>query len=138
MKNIFSFIAGLFGTTGVALGALGAHALKQKMQEGLLTPEQLSAFDTATKYQLIHAIVLFILAYINKDKQYKLYTIASYLLVTGIVFFSGSIYLLTTRNITGINASFILGPITPIGGLLLISGWICITIQALKKHDPSL
>ena len=53
MKNMFSFIAGLFGTTGVALGALGAHALKQKMHEGMLTIDQLNAFDTATKYQLI-------------------------------------------------------------------------------------
>ena len=135
MKNTFSFIAGLFGTTGVALGALGAHALKQKMQEGLLTIDQLNAFDTGTKYQLMHAIVLFILAYINKNKQFKLYTIASYLMVTGIILFSGSIYLLATRNITGINAGFILGPLTPIGGLLLIAGWICITLQALKRNE---
>jgi uncharacterized membrane protein YgdD (TMEM256/DUF423 family) len=137
MKNSFSFIAGLFGATGVAFGALGAHALKQKMQEGVLTIDQLSAFDTATKYQLMHAIVLFILAYINRNKQIKLYTIASYLIVFGVLFFSGSIYLLSTQNISGIQAGFIFGPLTPIGGLLLISGWICITIQALKRNDPS-
>ncbi|HKC68364.1 MAG TPA: DUF423 domain-containing protein [Bacteroidia bacterium] len=136
MKNTFSFIAGLFGTTGVALGALGAHALKQKMQDGLLTIEQLNAFDTGTKYQLMHAIVLFILAYVNKDKQHKLYTIASYLITIGVLFFSGSIYMLTTQNITNIHAGFIFGPITPLGGLLLIAGWICITIQALKRNEP--
>ena len=135
MKNTFSFIAGLFGTTGVALGALGAHALKQKMQEGILTIDQLSAFDTGTKYQLMHAIVLFILAYINRDKKIKLYTIASYLIVFGVLFFSGSIYMLSTQNISGIHAGFIFGPITPLGGLLLISGWICITIQALKPNE---
>ena len=135
MKNTFSFLAGLFGATGVALGALGAHALKQKMQDGLLTPEQLNAFDTGTKYQLMHAIVLLILAHVNKDKKYRLYTVASYLFVIGILFFNGSIYLLTTRNITGLSAGFILGPITPLGGLLLIAGWICIAIQALKKHE---
>lgn len=133
MKNTFSFIAGLFGATGVALGALGAHALKQKVQEGVLTIEQLNAFDTATKYQLIHAIVLFILAYINRDKQTKLYTIASYLMVLGVIFFSGSIYILATQNISGIHAGFILGPLTPMGGILLIAGWICITIQGAKK-----
>ena len=137
MRNTFSFIAGLFGTSGVAFGALGAHALKQKMQEGIITIDQLSAFDTATKYQLMHAIILFILAYINRDKQIKLYNIASYLIVFGVLFFSGSIYLLSTQNISGIHAGFIFGPITPLGGLLLISGWICITIQALKS-DPSL
>ncbi|HXU26769.1 MAG TPA: DUF423 domain-containing protein [Bacteroidia bacterium] len=135
MKNKFSFIAGLFGTTGVALGALGAHALKQKMQEGVLTIDQLNAFDTGTKYQLMHAIVLFILAYINRDKQIKLYTIASYLITIGILFFSGSIYMLSTQNISGIHAGFIFGPITPLGGLLLIAGWICITIQALKPNE---
>jgi len=135
MKNIFSFIAGLFGTTGVALGALGAHALKQKVQEGILTLDQLSAFDTATKYQLMHAIVLFILAYINRNKQIKLYNIASYLMVFGVLFFSGSIYILATQNISGIHAGFVFGPLTPIGGLLLISGWICITIQALKRDS---
>jgi len=135
MKNTFSFIAGLFGTTGVALGALGAHALKQKMQEGIITLDQLNAFDTATKYQLMHAIVLFILAYINRDKKIKLYTIASYLMVFGVLFFSGSIYMLATQNISGIHAGFIFGPITPLGGLLLIAGWVCITIQALKPNE---
>ncbi|HTA63482.1 MAG TPA: DUF423 domain-containing protein [Bacteroidia bacterium] len=135
MKNTFSFIAGLFGTTGVALGALGAHALKQKMQEGILSIDQLSAFDTGTKYQLMHAIVLFILAYVNRDKKIKLYTIASYLMVFGVLFFSGSIYMLSTQNISGIHAGFIFGPITPLGGLLLISGWLCITIQALKPNE---
>jgi uncharacterized membrane protein YgdD (TMEM256/DUF423 family) len=135
MKNTFSFIAGLFGTTGVALGALGAHALKQKMQEGIITIDQLSAFDTGTKYQLMHAIVLFILAYINRDKKIKLYTLASYLMVFGVLFFSGSIYMLATQNISNIHLGFIFGPITPLGGLLLIAGWICITIQALKPNE---
>ena len=134
MKNIFSFIAGLFGTTGVAFGALGAHALKQKMQEGIITAEQLNAFDTATKYQLMHAIFLFALAYINRNRDIKLYNMASYLIVFGVLCFSGSIYILATQNISGIHAGFIFGPITPIGGLLLIAGWICITIQALKNN----
>ncbi|MEO8761899.1 MAG: DUF423 domain-containing protein [Bacteroidia bacterium] len=135
MKNKFAFIAGLLGTTAVAFGALGAHALKQKMHEGILTVDQLSAFDTATKYQLMHAIVLFVLAYINKDKQIKLYNVASYLMVFGVLFFSGSIYILATQNISGIHAGFMFGPLTPIGGILIISGWICITIQALKRDS---
>ncbi|MBS1646472.1 MAG: DUF423 domain-containing protein [Bacteroidetes bacterium] len=135
MKNIFSFIAGLLGATGVAFGALGAHALKQKMQEGIITAEQLSAFDTATKYQLVHALVLLLVAYINRDRKNKLYNRASYFLVSGVLCFSGSIYLLSTQNISGIHAGMILGPLTPIGGLLLISAWVCITIEAAKKHE---
>ena len=135
MRNPFSFLAGLFGTTAVALGALGAHALKQKMQEGMITSDQLAAFDTATKYQLMHAIVLFFVAYINTKKISKLYTAASYLLVTGICLFSGSIYLLATQNLSGFHAGMILGPLTPIGGLSLIAGWLCITWAALKNHE---
>jgi uncharacterized membrane protein YgdD (TMEM256/DUF423 family) len=136
MKNIFLFIAGLLGATGVAFGALGAHALKMKMQEGLITADQLGAFETATKYQLFHALALLVVYFMNRDKQFRLLTVASYLFVTGIVLFSGSLYLLTTRNITGINAVSFLGPITPLGGVALIAGWVCLSLQAfrLNKH----
>lgn len=134
MKNKFAATAAFFGAIAVGLGALGAHALKQKMEEGLVTASQLAAFDTATKYQLTHSILLFALAYINKNSALKLYNIASYLLVTGMVLFSGSIYLLSTRGISGINAGFILGPLTPLGGVCLIAAWMCIALQALKKN----
>ena len=132
MKNIFLFIAGLFGATGVAFGALGAHALKAKMQEGLITADQLSGFETATKYQLFHALALLFVYFMNKDKQFRLLTVAAYLFTTGIILFSGSLYLLTTRNLTGITAVSFLGPITPLGGVALIAAWVCIAIQALK------
>ena len=132
MKNIFLFIEGLFGATGVAFGALGAHALKAKMQEGLITADQLSGFETATKYQLFHALALLFVYFMNKDKQFRLLTVAAYLFTTGIILFSGSLYLLTTRNLTGITAVSFLGPITPLGGVALIAAWVCIAIQALK------
>lgn len=136
MKNIFLFIAGLLGATGVAFGALGAHALKMKMQEGVITADQLGGFETATKYQLFHALALLVVYFMNRDKQFRLLTVASYLFVTGIVLFSGSLYLLTTRNITGLNAVSFLGPITPLGGVALIAAWVCLAIQAFKlnKH----
>ncbi len=135
MKNIFLFIAGLFGATGVAFGALGAHALKMKMHEGIITADQLSGFETATKYQLFHAIVLLVIYFMNKDKQYKLFNAAGYLFVIGIILFSGSLYLLTTRNLTGIGGLSILGPITPIGGVALIAAWVCVAIQGLKMKS---
>ena len=122
----------MFGATGVAFGALGAHALKAKMQEGLITADQLSGFETATKYQLFHALALLFVYFMNKDKQFRLLTVAAYLFTTGIILFSGSLYLLTTRNLTGITAVSFLGPITPLGGVALIAAWVCIAIQALK------
>ena len=135
MKNIFLFIAGLFGATGVAFGALGAHVLKIKMQEGIITADQLNGFETATKYQLFHALALLVVYFMNKDKQFKLFTIAAYLFTTGIILFSGSLYLLTTRNLTGIGGLSILGPITPIGGVALIAAWVCVAIQGLKMKN---
>ncbi len=135
MKNIFLFLAGMFGATGVAFGALGAHALKIKMQEGLITADQLSGFETATKYQLFHTLALLTIYFMNKEKQYKLFNAAAYLFVTGIILFSGSLYLLTTRNLTGIGNLSILGPITPIGGVALIAAWVCIAIQGLKMKN---
>lgn len=134
MKNIFLFMAGLFGATGVAFGALGAHALKLKMQQGIITADQLSGFETATKYQLFHALALLLIYFMNKDKQFRLFTVAAYLFITGIILFSGSLYLLTTRNITGITAVSFLGPITPLGGIALIAAWVCIAIQAFRLN----
>ena len=132
MKNYFLAIAAFLGASGVALGAFGAHFLKSKVQAGLMTPDQLSAFDTATKYQLFHALALLFLFFINQDKNLKWFNRSAKLFITGILLFSGSLYLLTTRNLTGIEALSFLGPITPIGGLFLMGGWIAIMIQAFR------
>lgn len=132
MKNYFLTIAGLFGASGVALGALGAHFLKAKMQAGTITQEQLAGFDTATKYQLFHAIVLLLLFFINKDKKLKWLTISANLFIIGTILFSGSLYLLSTRSLTGLEHITFLGPITPLGGIALIGGWICIIIQSFN------
>ncbi len=132
MKNYFLGVAGFLGASGVALGAFGAHFLKAKMLAGLITADQLSAFDTATKYQLFHALALLFLFFINKDNNLKWFNISAKLFITGILLFSGSLYLLTTRNLTGIEALSFLGPITPIGGLFLVGGWIGIMVQAFQ------
>ena len=135
MKNINFIVASFFGTTSVALGALGAHFLKSKIEDGLISSDQLSAFDTATKYQLIHALLLFVIAQIQNDNNAKWLNLAKYCFIIGILFFSFSIYFLTTKNITGFyNISF-LGPITPLGGVLLITGWVFLGIYGLKKNN---
>jgi uncharacterized membrane protein YgdD (TMEM256/DUF423 family) len=134
MKNTYLTLTGFFGATGVALGALGAHFLKAKMQAGLLTADQLAGFETGTKYQLFHALALFALFIFAKDKNSKLLRYAAILFIAGIILFSGSLYLLTTRNLVGMEGLRALGPVTPIGGVALIAGWICVMIYGIKSN----
>ena len=119
-------IAGSFlGLTAIILGAFGAHALKLK-----LSIEQLSSFETGVKYQMYHALFLLLLSFSNISEKVKKTVL--YLVVAGVIIFSGSIYMLSTRPISGLELSF-LGPITPIGGLLLISAWSLLFIHFIKK-----
>ena len=119
--------AGILGAIAVIMGAMGAHALKT-----VLSPEELESFGTGARYNMYHAIMLFALAANIKNIDRKWLTISVNLTLIGTLLFSGSIYLLSTSALTGITAKSILGPITPIGGLLLISGWISVTIGSLK------
>ncbi|MGB0895856.1 MAG: DUF423 domain-containing protein [Flavobacteriaceae bacterium] len=115
-KRILIFAA-IFAVAAIVLGAFGAHKLKE-----LLTPEQLTSFETGVRYQMYHALLLLFLGQfsgINDAAKKKIF----YVITLGIFCFSGSIYLLATRSILGVELSF-LGPITPIGGLLFIAGWI--------------
>jgi uncharacterized membrane protein YgdD (TMEM256/DUF423 family) len=128
-------IAALFGATAVLLGSLGAHFLKSKMVNGIITSDQLSGFDTATKYQLFHAILLLLIAVIQTNKNEKFLTYARNFIVIGIIFFSFSIYLLTTKNITGLQNISFLGPVTPLGGILLILGWVFLGIYGIKTKE---
>ena len=132
MKQNKLFIIGILGSVAVALGALGAHFLKAKMQAGLITADQLSGFDTASKYQLFHAIVLLALFFYNKEHNFKWINASAKLIILGTLLFSGSLFILTTRNLTGLNSVGFLGPITPLGGLALIAGWVCLIVQSLK------
>ena len=128
MNRKIMAIGSFLGITAIILGAFGAHALKK-----VLTVEELATFETGVKYQMYHALFLLFLGVTNflSDKSKKTITI---LVVLGVLFFSGSIYLLATRNITGINFKTI-GIITPIGGLLLIVAWTMLMVNLLKKKS---
>ena len=121
----FIKIAIFFAATAVSLGALGAHALKD-----ILSDSQLHSFETGVRYQLFHAITLLILA-LNTEKFNHHLNKSLKLMTAGICFFSFSIYLLSIQDAMGISLSF-LGPITPIGGLLLICAWL-ILLFSIKK-----
>jgi uncharacterized membrane protein YgdD (TMEM256/DUF423 family) len=115
-----------FGVTAVIFGALGAHALKQH-----INGEQLMSFETGVSYQMYHAIVLLLIGFQNQhSKPHTKYLLI--ILVTGIFLFSWSIYLLTMQQLFKGDFSF-LGPVTPIGGLLLIVSWIYLAVLFIKR-----
>ena len=120
-------VAGFSGAVAVILGALGAHALANLLPEASLT-----SFKTGILYHLLHALLLLGIAGLSNFLSEKDLKISFYLLVIGKLFFSGSIYLLATKPIHGLEVGF-LGPVTPIGGLLLISAWIYVATSALRK-----
>ncbi len=122
----FIKVAIFFAVTAVALGALGAHALKE-----ILTENQLHSFETGVRYQFFHALAILFLA-LNTEKFNPKLNRSLYLMTIGICCFSFSIYLLSLQDILGFSLSF-LGPITPIGGLLLISAWIMLFFS-IKKN----
>lgn len=108
--------AALLGITAIILGAFGAHALKK-----VLTEAQLQSFEIGVRYQMYHALFLLfigVFTFLNEKERLIIF----WLTLSGVLFFSGSIYLLATSGITNLKAKW-LGPITPMGGVLLISAW---------------
>lgn len=120
-------IGAVLGMISVILGAFGAHTLKES-----LSPAQLVSFETGVKYQMYHALFLLLVGFSGQVSQ-KRKSVIGYLVVIGIILFSGSIYLLSTREITGIDIRSI-AFITPIGGLLLIVSWLTLLIDAFRKN----
>ena len=116
------------GLTAIILGAFGAHALKK-----VLTEAQLQSFEVGVRYQMYHALfLLFIGGFTFLNEKERL--IIFWLTISGVLFFSGSIYLLATNGITNLKTKW-LGPITPIGGLLLISAWSYLFYSILCKKS---
>lgn len=110
-------IAILFCLSAVILGAFGAHALKEVLSEN-----QLSSFQTGVRYQFFHGLTILILSF-NMNYFTKRLSSIIKIMSAGIILFSFSIYLLNIQDLVGFSMSY-LGPITPIGGLLLITSWI--------------
>ncbi len=117
----------IFGALAVVLGALGAHALKSS-----ISSEALDSFTTGVRYQMYHAILLIIIGLSSAIPKTKLINATINLLIIGIILFSFSIYLLSTRELTALENISFLGPITPLGGLCLISAWICLFFTFLN------
>jgi uncharacterized membrane protein YgdD (TMEM256/DUF423 family) len=128
MHKTFLKAAAIIGALSVALGAFGAHALKEK-----LTPDALVIFETAVRYQFYHVFALLAAGMLYKEFPNKWISNAGKLFIIGIIIFCGSLYLLSTfkgMNMEGMNW---IGAITPLGGLSFILGWVCLFIGVVKK-----
>lgn len=122
MQQIVLFTAGVFGTLAIILGAFGAHAFKK-----ILVEEKLTSFEVGVRYQMYAALVLLIIGY-NGNFTESYIDWAYYGISGGTILFSGSIYLLSFADYWKVNLKF-LGPITPLGGMLLIVGWIALMVS---------
>lgn len=121
------------GAVGVALGALGAHFLRDKMEAGQLTMRQFDGFEAAVRYQLLHVVAALMVLFWYSSDQKKFYWNASTFFLIGILLFSGSIYLLSLRSLLHADWLKFVGPITPLGGIAFIVGWLMLMMGFLKK-----
>ncbi|WP_059171793.1 DUF423 domain-containing protein [Bacillus sp. FJAT-27445] len=118
----FIIIGAINAFLAVALGAFGAHGL-----EGRLTPKYLEIWKTGVNYQMFHAAGLLIIGLLaGKVPTGSVFTTAGWLMLTGIVLFSGSLYVLSLTKIS------VLGAITPLGGVAFLAAWVLIIVGASK------
>jgi uncharacterized membrane protein YgdD (TMEM256/DUF423 family) len=129
MRNKFIIIGSFFALTATIAGALGAHALKN-----IIPPSSLESFKTGVEYQMYHAIAIIFTGILMHQHHKKKIRWVGYFFIAGIFCFSGSIYALSTSRVTGIDFSF-LGPVTPMGGLLFMTGWILIIFNFIKNKN---
>ena len=123
-------IGAILGAISVILGAFGAHALKE-----LIGEPQLASYKTGNTYQFYHSLLLIGIGILYKLQPSKLLRYAAWFCIIGVICFSGSLYILACRSMLGITNTMILGPITPIGGLLLTTSWILLIVNFLKKGE---
>ena len=122
LKIAFLFAA-FAGALGVVLGAFGAHALR-----GSIEPRLIETFQTAVQYQLIHALALLLVSltmgWLGQSLSFE---ISAYAFMAGIILFSGSLFGLVLTEMKG------LGPVTPLGGLSLIVGWLALLVGGFRQ-----
>lgn len=122
MRSVFLLLAAFCALTGVGLGAFGAHGLKT-----LLTPALLEVYKTGVTYQMWHALGLGLIAVFHQQAPAeKLLHWAGWLMFSGILLFSGSLYLLALLNLKW------LGIITPFGGVAFLAAWLLVARFAIK------
>lgn len=129
MYKSFLVAGAIFGALGVALGAFGAHGLQDLTSDETI----LHGFNTGVQYQVYHALALLATGIIFEKFPNKQLRRAGICFITGIILFSGSLYLLTMLKIQGSNLVKIAGPVTPLGGVFFIVGWVLLLVGVAKR-----
>jgi uncharacterized membrane protein YgdD (TMEM256/DUF423 family) len=130
MLKKYTAIAAFFGATGVMLGAFGAHGLQQLTSDEKI----LHAFQTGVAYQLYHAIALLAVALLSERLSSKYLRWGANCFITGIILFSGSLYVIAWLNIEQGGSVKWVGPLTPVGGVFLIAGWVLLFVGAIRTN----
>lgn len=125
-KNLF-FTGAILIAAGIIFGAFGAHKLKE-----IVDAEKIITFEVGVRYQIYHGLALLILGIISSKVSFSFKLIQRFMLI-GVLLFSVSIYLLVIQEPLGLSISKIVGPITPIGGLLLIISWVIFIVKISKE-----
>lgn len=118
---LFAVLGAMFAATSVAAGAFGAHALK-----AILDPPMLAVYETAARYQMYHAVGLFVVAWLLRETRSSSAVKAGWLFCAGILLFSGSLYVVALAEIKW------MGALTPLGGVSFIAGWSCVAWAAWR------
>jgi len=128
MHKNFLLLGALLGAIAVALGAFGAHGLKQ-----IVSAETVAVFQTGVQYQMYHTLAVLLVAIIYDRLPDKWIRSAGYFFIFGILFFSGSLYIITSLKAADKAVPAFVGAITPLGGFLFILGWLCLLIGVFRK-----
>lgn len=131
MHKSFLVAGALLGGLGVALGAFGAHGLQNATSD----EKVIHVFQTGVQYQLYHALALLATGVLFERLPNKFIKWAGNLFIGGIILFSGSLYLLTFLKIQDSSLTKVAGPITPLGGVLFILGWVFLLIGVGRKRS---
>lgn len=122
----------LFCGLAVCFGAFGAHWLKQK-----LTISDLEIFEKGVQYQFLHGLALIGIGLMLLHFQHRYIFWAGQFIIAGVIFFSGSLYLLAIHQLLGFENFVWIGPITPLGGMCFIIGWIFFLLGVMKGQRSS-
>ncbi len=129
MDKKFFLIACLFGATAVMLGAMGSHIL-----EKLLPASKIETFEIGVRYQFYHAVVLLLVSTFRRFFSKKWMNLIGWTFVVAILLFSGSLYFLAMSDLWGLNSLRpVFGPLTPIGGVFFILGWLTLFFAGWKE-----
>ena len=129
MRKTFIRIGAISMAVAVMLGAFGAHGLKE-----IISAEGMHTFETGAKYHVYHSLAILLLGILLYYRKTSLMPIAGWLFLAGIICFSGSLYVLSFAELGNLPTS-IIGPITPIGGLMLILGWGTLAASTFQDNE---